>query len=147
MTTTPRTAKDYGNHPWIDAACTVWKDEKWHSVVPTADLADLLARVDTAEAMLTALGDIAVGCWDDPTVGKVDGALSHETRLKYKDMLRALFVDNPKELTALRGTLVMLKRELDPHISDPLKYELPKTAWEEVARRHETPPADKEGAP
>jgi hypothetical protein len=30
----------------------------------------------------------------------------------------------------------MLKRELDPHVSDPLKYELPCSALEEVVKRH-----------
>lgn len=41
-----------------------------------------------------------------------------------------------KEAEDLKATLVMLKRELDPHISDPSKYELPRSAWEEVVRRH-----------
>lgn len=41
-----------------------------------------------------------------------------------------------KEAEALRTTLVMLKRELDSHISDPTKYEFPRSAWDEVLRRH-----------
>lgn len=41
-----------------------------------------------------------------------------------------------KEAEALQATLVMLKRELDPHISDPTKYELPRSAWDEAVRRH-----------
>lgn len=46
-----------------------------------------------------------------------------------------------KEAEALKETLVMLKRELDPHISDATKYELPRQAWEEVLRRHgDNPP-------
>ena len=48
-----------------------------------------------------------------------------------------------KEAEALKATLVMLKRELDPHISDATKYELPRSAWEEVMRRHgDNPPLD-----
>lgn len=41
-----------------------------------------------------------------------------------------------KEAEALKATLVMLKRELDPHTSDPTKYELPRSAWAEVLQRH-----------
>lgn len=34
--------------------------------------------------------------------------------------------------TDYHGILVMLKREMDDHVSDPTKYELPKTAWAEA---------------
>lgn len=52
-----------------------------------------------------------------------------------------------KEAEALHATLVMLKRELDPHISDPAKYELPRSAWEEVVRRHGDNPPNETSSP
>ena len=44
-----------------------------------------------------------------------------------------------KEAESLKKTLVMLNRELDPHVSDPGKLELPRSAWDEVVRRHGEP--------
>lgn len=53
-----------------------------------------------------------------------------------------------KEAEALHATLVMLKRELDPHIIDPMKYELPRSAWKEVVRRHgDNPPNGRDQRP
>ena len=56
-----------------------------------AELAQLRAEVERLNLELTALGDLAVGYWDDSTVGRVDATLPHAKRETYKDQLKTLF--------------------------------------------------------
>jgi hypothetical protein len=62
-------------------------------------------RVQELEAKLTVVGEMAVADWDDKAVGAVDSAVPHENQVKYKDVLRRMFVEQPKELEELRAKL------------------------------------------
>jgi hypothetical protein len=69
----------------------------------------LTKRAEEAEVQLVALGDLAVADWDDKTVGTVDATVKEPT--KYKDRLRALFVDIPNERDRLRDQLGEVRRD------------------------------------
>jgi len=75
-----------------------------------AEIARLTSRVTDLETQLVALGDLAVGIWDDKTVGKVDALVKNGP--KYKDVLRTLFVDNPAQIARLTAENEMLKADL-----------------------------------
>lgn len=44
-------------------------------------------------------------------------------------------IDDESKSKELWQILVMLKRELDPHDTNPDKFELPKSAWDEAVKR------------
>jgi hypothetical protein len=73
------------------------------------------ARIKELQLMLTALGDLAVGNWDDATVGKVDAAIPHEVQITYKDLLRSAFYDIPKERRALAIRVKELEQQVIDH--------------------------------
>lgn len=65
------------------------------------ELARDLERENAAlKLKLTTLGNIAVGNWDDETVGKID-ALGIDGKT-YKDKLRTMFIEQPQQIAALR---------------------------------------------
>jgi hypothetical protein len=66
------------------------------------------SKVEQLNLELTALGDLAVGHWDDNTVGRVDALIPHETQVTYKKQLKTLFSAS-SELTRLRAEVERLK--------------------------------------
>jgi hypothetical protein len=60
---------------------------------------------------IAVLGELAVANWDDKTVGECD-AITKDP-LKYKDMLRRMFVDQPRELSQLRSALIFIRSTTD----------------------------------
>jgi hypothetical protein len=60
------------------------------------------SKVEQLNLELTALGDLAVGHWDDPTVGRVDALIPHETQVTYKEQLKTLF-NASSELAHIRS--------------------------------------------
>lgn len=91
-------------------------NEKAHSskiyaelVAIRGELADVKRERDEAQLRLAVLGDIAVGNWDDSTVGEVDSVVKEPRR--YKDALRVLFVDNPKTIAQLRSNNARLQED------------------------------------
>lgn len=76
---------------------------------------------------------------DESLLGAIKGdrnKMSHRDLVLTCQMLERGRAAWRKESEALRATLVMLKRELDSHVNDPLKYEFPRAVWDEVVRRH-----------
>jgi hypothetical protein len=63
---------------------------------------DAESKVEQLNLELTALGDLAVGHWDDPTVGRVDALIPHETQVTYKEQLKTLFSAS-SELARIRS--------------------------------------------
>jgi len=60
------------------------------------------SKVEQLNLELTALGDLAVGHWDDQTVGRVDALIPHETQVTYKEQLKTLFSAS-SELARIRS--------------------------------------------
>jgi uncharacterized protein YhaN len=60
------------------------------------------SKVEQLNLELTALGNLAVGHWDDPTVGRVDALIPHETQVTYKEQLKTLF-SSSSELARIRS--------------------------------------------
>lgn len=82
----------------------------WREKDPEAENTKLRADLDRVKEELAALGDLAVGEWDSATVGKVDALVPDA--VKYKDQLRALFVDIPTERDRLREENERLAHDL-----------------------------------
>ena len=83
-------------------------------------LSDAHKRIAELELSLAALGNLAVGYWDDSTVGAVDQAVAYEQQRKYKDQLRSLF-NASTELSDARSEIKRLGTMADKllaHLDD-----------------------------
>jgi hypothetical protein len=82
---------------------------------------------------------------EESLIAAIDGNLngmSHSDLVLTCQMLERGRAAWRKESEQLRQTLVMIKRELDDHISDDSKYEMPRSVWDEVVKRHGHQTAD-----
>lgn len=79
-------------------------------------------RIQELEAKLLCLGDLAVGFWDDKTVGEVD-TMGIKAQ-KYKDILHTMFIEHPKRIQELKKD----KARLDWLIDDACVIEPTPTA-------------------
>lgn len=84
------------------------KDTQSWSNSNLTEMEELLQKVQQLERenaalreQIAALGEIAVLNYDDDTVGKCDAITGGGE--KYKDVMRGLFVDQPRENAALRS--------------------------------------------
>ena len=95
-------------------------DWQWVEEHPESAL-DLMLKLHSENARLreqiTALGEIACLNLDDATVAECDAVTGGE---KYKDVLRRLFVEQPKEIAELRNELAKLQ-EWTNQIRDDLE--------------------------
>jgi len=95
------------------------------------------------------MSDCCPGCLTqaDSLIAAIEG---NDAGMKYSDLILACkmlcnsrdawrkdFEAERGKVKEFWGILVMLKRELDDHVSNPSRYELPKDAWEEAAKRAE----------
>jgi hypothetical protein len=85
------------------------------------ELGRLRAEVERLNLELTALGDLAVGYWDDSTVGQVDAILPHAKQITYKDQLKTLFGAHDV-ITRLRGRAEKAEDELKQTQSSALNW-------------------------
>jgi hypothetical protein len=69
------------------------------------------SKVEQLNLELTALGNLAVGHWDDSTVGRVDALIPHETQVTYKEQLKTLFSASSK-LAAAKAECEVLEKTL-----------------------------------
>ena len=64
---------------------------------------ELEKKIEELELKLVAVGDIAIANWDDAVIEGVDTLIPPETAtVKYRDMIRVLFVDNPELIKKLK---------------------------------------------
>lgn len=90
----------------------------------------LAEQVAELETQLAAIGNLAVADWDDAVVGKVDALVKEPTH--YKDRLKALFIDIPKErdmlkqqVSELTAKLEEVTQERNKLLMDSLEAEFP----------------------
>jgi hypothetical protein len=74
------------------------------------------ARIAELEAMLTALGDLACGAWDDKTVGAVDSTVDPAKQYTYAELLRTFFHSNPKKIENLKKRIENAHEALDESV-------------------------------
>ena len=78
----------------------------------------LKKRIEELELKLVAIGDIAIANWDNAVIEGVDTLIPPEAAtVKYRDMIRVLFVDNPELIKKLKQENTELRTALNTSLA------------------------------